>query len=144
MHSTPDREILHGYSVVRVSLDDDGDHTVPVGVVAWDTGNAWYRWRWLEKDERVRGVDRHQPPADADRQEPDPALGGRPESTNTSLRRWNPRRRAFGTPSPRSCPLPCGSTPPRAMAPMDEPEAEIESLFEAVVQPPQSRRARVH
>ena len=33
-------EILHGYSVVRVCLDDHHDRTVPVAVVAWDTGGG--------------------------------------------------------------------------------------------------------
>ena len=141
MYSTPDREILHGYSVVRVSLDDDGDHTVPVGVVAWDTGHAWYRWRWLEKDEKVRGVDgtsrklmriarnQIQRWADARKVPYEPA-----PVEPTRARFWKAVSEILSTA--------VRLDPPKAMDPMDEPEAEIESLFEAVVQPPQSRRAR--
>ena len=33
MSSTSDDTILHGYSIIRVSLDDHRDDTVPVGVV---------------------------------------------------------------------------------------------------------------
>ena len=47
-----------GYSVVRACLDDTSEHAVPVGVAAWDTPNEWQMWRWLEEDERVRGIDR--------------------------------------------------------------------------------------
>ena len=79
MYSRSGRQIRHGYSVIRVSLDDDRDHTVPVGVVAWQTANPWYGWRWLEHDEKVRGVDRADPKAHADHQGPDPALGQRAE-----------------------------------------------------------------
>ena len=57
MYSRSGNQIRHGYSVIRVSLDDRRDHTVPVGVVAWQTTNPWYGWRWLENDEKVRGVD---------------------------------------------------------------------------------------
>ena len=35
MYSRSGSQIRHGYSVVRVSLDDRRHHTVPVGVVAW-------------------------------------------------------------------------------------------------------------
>ena len=57
MLSKSRRQILHGYSVVRACLDDTSDHAVPVGVVAWDTPNRWQMWRWLEEDEKVRGID---------------------------------------------------------------------------------------
>ena len=57
MDSQSGGHIQHGYSVVRASLDDHRDHTVPVGVVAWQTTKPWYGWRWLEHDEEVCGVD---------------------------------------------------------------------------------------
>lgn len=135
--STPDSEILHGYSVVRVSLVDDGDHTVPVGVVAWDTANAWYRWRWLEEDEKVQGVDgtsrklmqivrnQIQRWADARKVPYEPA-----PVAPTRARFWKAVSEILSTA--------VRLDPPKAMDPMDEPEAEIESLFEAVVQPLQS------
>ena len=142
MYSTSPREILHGYSVVRVSVDDDRDHTVPVGVVAWDTGNAWYRWRWLRKDESVRGLD------SATRE-----LMG---IAKNHIRRWAGARRVPYEPAPveptrarfwkavsEVLSTAVRLDPPKAMDPMDEPEAEIESLFEAVVQPRTSRRVRV-
>ena len=58
MYSTSPREILHGYSVIRASLDDHHDHAVPRrrrrvatrrpgGTVGGD----------LETDETVRGID---------------------------------------------------------------------------------------
>ena len=50
MYSRSGSQIRHGYSVIRVSLDDRRDHTVPVGVVAWQTTNPWYGWRWLRLD----------------------------------------------------------------------------------------------
>ena len=142
MYSTSTSEILHGYSVVRVSLDDDRDHTVPVGVVAWDTGNAWYRWRWLETDEKVRGVD--------------PASRRLMQITRKQIQRWANARKVPYEPAPveptrarfwkavsEILSTAVRLDPPKAMDPMDEPEAEIESLFEAVVQPTLSRRVRV-
>ena len=135
--STPDREILHGYSVVRVSLDDDGDHTVPVGVVAWDTGNEWYWWRWLEEDEKVQGVDS--------------TSRKLMRIVRNQIRRWADARKVPYEPGPveptrarfwkavsEILSTAVRLDPPKAMDPMDEPEVEIESLFEAVVQPLQS------
>ena len=78
MYSRSGSQIRHGYSVIRVSLDDRRDHTVPVGVVAWQTTNPWYGWRWLEHDEKVRGGD---PEAHAHCAEPDPPLGRGAEGT---------------------------------------------------------------
>lgn len=139
MYSTSTSEILHGYSVVRVSLDDDRDDTVPVGVVAWDTGNAWYRWRWLEKDEKVRGVDG--------------ATRKLMRIAKNQIRRWADARKVPYEPAPveptrarfwravsEILSTAVRLDPPKAMDPMDEPEAEIESLFEAVVRPTLSRR----
>ena len=50
MYSRSGSQIRHGYSVVRVSLDDRRHHTVPVGEVAWQTTSPWYGWRWLRLD----------------------------------------------------------------------------------------------
>ena len=50
MYSTPDREILHGYSVVRVSLDDDGAHTVRGSTAAISTSSCAADGRWRPSD----------------------------------------------------------------------------------------------
>ena len=143
MLSKSHRQILHGYSVVRACLDDTSDHAVPVGVVAWDTPNRWQMWRWLEEDEKVRGID--------------PATRRLMRITRNQIQRWAYARKVPYEPAlaePTSAPFwkavsevlstAVRLDPPRAMDPMDDPEAEIESLFEAVVQPaqPQERRAQ--
>ena len=139
MLSKSHREILHGYSVVRACLDDTSDHAVPVGVVAWDTPNRWQMWRWLEEDEKVRGID--------------PATRRLMRITRNQIQRWAYARKVPYEPAPlepTSAPFwkavsevlstAVRLDPPKAMDPMDEPEAEIESLFEAVVQPTHAKR----
>lgn len=141
MPSKSHREILHGYSVVRACLDDTGDHAVPVGVVAWDTPNEWRSWRWLEEDEKVRGIDR--------------ATRKLMRITRNQIQRWADARKVPYEPAlvePTTAPFwravsevlstAVRVDPPKAMDPMDKPEAEIESLFEAVVQPTQPKRHR--
>ena len=143
MYSRSGRQIGHGYSVIRVSLDDHRDLTVPVGVVAWQTSNPWYGWRWLEQDEKVRGID--------------PAIRKLMGITKNQIERWANARRVPYEPAPVE---PTGDRfwravseilstcvrldVPKAMDPMDEPDEEIEALFEAVVQPtqPQKRQAQ--
>ena len=143
MYSKSGRQIGNGYSVIRVSLEDHRDHTVPVGVVAWQTSNPWYGWRWVEQDEKVRGVDRTSRKLmsiarDQIRRwakarkvpyEPEPA-------EPTTDRFWRAVSEIFTTGVRLDL--------PKAMDPMDEPDAEIEALFEAVVQPtqPQERQAQ--
>ena len=139
MYSPSGRQILHGYSVIRVSLDDHRDHTVPVGVVAWQTTSPWYGWRWLEHDVRVRGVDA--------------ATRRLMRITKDQIQRWADARKVPYEPEPvepasasfRKAVSEILSTGvrldlPRAMDPMDEPGAEIEALFEALVQPTQTER----
>ena len=143
MYSPSGNQILHGYSVIRVSLDDHRDHTVPVGVVAWQTTNPWYGWRWLEHDEKVRGVDA--------------ATRKLMRITKDQIQRWAIARRVPYEPAPVE---PTNASfwravseilstavrldPPKAMDPMDEPGAQVEALFEALVQPmqPPKRRAQ--
>ena len=126
-------EILHGYSIIRVTLDDHRDYTVPIGVVAWDTPNAWYRWRWLEQNERVHGVDA--------------ATRRLMQIAKNQIQRWADIRRVPYEPTPveptsarfwtavseilSTC---VRLDPPKPMDPMKEAEAGIESLFEAVCQ----------
>lgn len=141
MYSRSGRQIGNGYSVIRVSLDDHRDHTVPVGVVAWQTSNRWYGWRWLEQDEKVRGVDS--------------TIRTLMRIARDQIRRWANARKVPYEPEPTE-----PTTDrfwravseifttgirldlPKAMDPMDEPDAEIEALFEAVVQPRQTRKRR--
>ena len=139
MYSQSGSQIRHGYSVIRVSLDDRRDHTVPVGVVAWQTTNPWYGWRWLEHDEKVRGVD--------------PATRRLMRITRNQIRRWAGERKVPYEPEPvepttdrfwkavsEILTTAVRLDLPKAMNPMDEPGTGIEALFEAVVQPGQTGR----
>lgn len=105
--------------------------------------NEWHMWRWLEEDEKVRGIDR--------------ATRRLMWITRKQIQRWANARKVPYEPAPvepTSAPFwkavsevlstAVRVDPPKAMDPMDEPEAEIESLFEAVVQPtqPQERPVR--
>ena len=141
MYSRSGSRIRHGYSVIRVSLDDHRDHTVPVGVVAWQSTNPWYGWRWLEHDEKVRGVD--------------PATRRLMRITKNQIRRWAKARKVPYEPEPvePTCDRFWKAVSeilstsvrldvPKAMDPMDEPDAGIEALFEAVVQPAQTQERR--
>ena len=141
MYSPSSKQIRHGYSVIRVSLDDHRDHTVPVGVVAWQTTNPWYGWRWLEHDEKVRGVD--------------PATRRLMRITKDQIHRWAKARRVPYEPEPveptsdrfwkavsEILSTSVRLDLPKAMDPMDEPDTGIEALFEAVVQPAQTRQRR--
>ena len=139
MYSRSGSPIRHGYSVIRVSLDDRRDHTVPVGVVAWQTTNPWYGWRWLENDEKVRGVN--------------PATRRLMRITRNQIRRWAGERKVPYEPEPvepttdrfwkavsEILTTAVRLDLPKAMDPMDEPDTGIEALFEAVVQPGQTGR----
>lgn len=139
MHSTSAKPILHGYCVIRISLDDDRNDTVPVGVVAWQSTVPWYGWRWLASDEKVRGVDR--------------SIRKLLRITKQQISRWAASRKVPYEPAPVD---PTSDSfwravseilttavqldRPRAMDPMPEPVEEMEALFEAVVQPGQSQR----
>ena len=57
MDSPSGRRLRHGYSAIRVNLDDPRDYTVPIGVVACQTSSSWYGWRSLERNEKMHGVD---------------------------------------------------------------------------------------
>lgn len=139
MHSTSVKPILHGYSVIRISLDDDRNDTVPVGVVAWRRTLPWYGWRWLASSERVKGVDG--------------SARKLMEITRSQIRRWANSRRVPYEPGPveptsarfwravsEILSTAVRLDPPKAMDPMEEPSEGIEALFEAVVQPEQSQR----
>ena len=141
MYSRSGRQIRHGYSVIRVSLDDHSDLGVPVGVVAWQTANPWFGWRWLEHDEKVRGVD--------------PATRRLMRITRNQIQRWANARKVPYEPAPveptsdrfwkavsEILSTSVRLDRPKAMDPMDEPDAEIEALFEAVVQPGQTHQRR--
>ena len=141
MYSRSGSQIRHGYSVIRVSLDDHRDRTVPVGVVAWQTTNPWYGWRWLEHDEKVRGVDT--------------ATRRLMRITRNQIHRWAKARKVPYEPEPveptsdrfwkavsEILSTSVRLDLPKAMDPMDEPDAGIEALFEAVVQPAQTQERR--
>lgn len=136
MRSTSSSPIVHGYSVVRIAVDEERDETTPVGVVAWDSDRLWYNWRLLAPDENVAGVHawnrkfleivREQLGRWAHtRQVPYAASPVEP----TSDRFWDAASKVLTTA------VKLGR--PRAMDPMKEPDEEIEALFEAIVQPKQ-------
>ena len=141
MYSTSDSPILHGYSIIRATLDDRRDDTVPVGVVAWQSTKPWWGCRWLASDEKVRGVDA--------------STRKLMRITEEQLRRWADSRKVPYEPGPVE-PSSDGfwravsevlSTAvrldlPRAMDPMMQPDDDIEALFEAVVQPVQPQQKR--
>ena len=141
MYSTSPDEVLHGYSVLRVCLDDRNNDTVPIGVVAWDTPNTWQGWRWLQDDEKVRGVD-----------SPTRQLM---RITKNQIQRWaaskevpyeptqvEPTCAQFWTAVSEILTTSVRLDAPKAMEPMAQPSAEIELLFEAVVQPDQAKHHR--
>ena len=110
-----------------------------MGVVAWQTTNPWYGWRWLEHDEKVRGVD--------------PATRRLMRITRNQIRRWAGERKVPYEPEPvepttdrfwkavsEILTTAVRLDLPKAMNPMDEPGTGIEALFEAVVQPGQTGR----
>ena len=134
-------EILHGYSVVRVCLDDHHDRTVPVAVVAWDTTEEWHGSRWLARDERVGGVDA--------------TARTLMQITQDQIRGWADARKVPYEPDPVrpvsarfwravSEILTTGVLfdPPKAMRQMADRDTEMETLFEALVRPKQPRRAK--
>ena len=132
--SPPVPEILHGYSIVRVSLNDHGDRTVAVGVVAWEQPKGWYGQRWLDGDEELPGVD---------------AVTRRlMRITRDQIERWARARSVPYEPGPvqptstrfwkavsEILSTAVRLDPPKAMAPMADPDGELEDLFEAVVRP---------
>lgn len=143
MRSTSSSPIVHGYSVVRIAVNEERDETTPVGVVAWDSDRLWYSWRLLAPDERVGGV----------------YAWNRKflEIVREQLGRWADARRVpyaanpvepssdrFWEAASKVLTTSVRLARPRAMDPMKEPDDEIEALFEAVVQPkqPPKRQSR--
>ena len=137
--SFSDKQIRHGYSVIRASLDDHRDETAPVGVIAWDATRNWYGWRWLQDDERVPGVDA--------------TTRKFMEITRNQIQRWADSHRVPYEPQPVAptyaafwqavseiLSTAVQIDPPKAMAPMADPDNELEALFEAIVRPRQPRR----
>jgi len=132
---------MHGYSVLRVTTDDQRGDTAPVGVVAWDSHGAWFGTRVLAADEAVQGV---------------PKWARRFLSlTVGQLNQWAAQRSVPYEPEPvdpttdkfwRAASEILSTSVrldvPKAMESMIDPDAELEALFEAVVQPRQSEKRR--
>ncbi len=142
MYSTSASEpVLHGFSVIRLITDDRRGDSVPVGVVAWDSPRDWFASRYLAAAESAGGVTKTgrrlleiavgQVHRWADRQTVPYA---REPLSPTSPRFWSAVSEVLTTA--------VRFDPPRAMEPMDDPDREVESLFEAVVQPKQSSKVR--
>ena len=129
--------IVHGYSVLRVTTDEQRGDTTPVGVVAWDSMRSWFGTRVLDAEESISGVPAwsrkfvtitHQQLA---RWADASSVPYEPEAAPPSTDRfWRAASEILST----SVRL----DPPRAMDPMKEPEQELEALFEAIVRPRQT------
>ncbi len=132
-----------GYSTVRMILDDRGTESVPVGVVAWNSFANWYSIRLLAGGEKAKGV------TGANR--------AFLSLATEQLQRWASEQKV---PYARESSAPWESRfwdaaqqfmttavqidAPRAMDPGVATEEDVESLYEALVQPrvPESRRRK--
>ena len=123
-----------GYSVIQASSGDGLNETTPVGVVAWNSNEFWYGSRWLAPDERIPGVDR--------------TTRRFMHIMRDQINRWADSRRVPYEPAPvepttdrfwravsEILSTAIRLDLPRPMDPMDDPEQEIESLFQVVVRP---------
>ena len=110
------------------------NETTPVGVVAWNSTEPWYGSRWLAPDERIPGVDR--------------TTRRFMHIMRDQINRWADFRRVPYEPAPvepttdrfwravsEILSTAIRLDLPRPMDPMDDPEQEIEALFQVVVRP---------
>jgi hypothetical protein len=139
--SSISRPIVHGYSILRVTTDELRGDTTPVGVVAWDSERDWFRTRVLAEDEAVRNV---------------PSWARQFLSiTANQLERWakeksvpyepgpvHPTTDRFWRAASEILTTSVRLDSPKAMDPMEEPDQDLEALFEAIVQPRQSETRR--
>ena len=129
--------IVHGYSVLRVTTDEQRGDTIPVGVAAWDSVRSWFGMRVLDAEEKISGV---------------PAWSRKFVTiTHQQLERWADASSVPYEPEPASpatdhfwraaseiLSTSVRLDSPRAMDPMKEPDEELEALFEAIVRPRQT------
>ena len=123
-----------GYSVIQASSGDGLNETTPVGVVAWNSNEFWYGSRWLAPDERIPGVDRttrrfiHIMRDQINRWADSRGVPYEPAPVEpTTDRFWRAVSEILSTAVRLDL--------PRPMDPMDDPEQEIEALFQVVVRP---------
>lgn len=135
------RPIVHGYSVLRITTDDQRGDTTPVGVVAWDSRSSWFGTRVLDDDETVHGVPKWARRflsitlGQLNQWAVERSVPYEPEPTDPSTDRfWRSASEILST----SVRL----DTPKAMDPMSDPELELEALYEAIVQPRQTERRR--
>ena len=123
-----------GYSVILASVGDGPDETTPVGIVVWNSAQAWYGSRWLASNERLPGVDgttrrfmkimRAQISRWADSRRVPYELASVEPTTD---RFWKAVSEILSTAIRVDL--------PQSMDPMNDPAEEMEVLFQAVVHP---------
>jgi hypothetical protein len=130
-----------GFSVLRLAIDPLRGTSIPVGAVVWDADRKWYKVRLLQQDERVDGMT--------------PERRLLVEFMGTQLTRWAERRiipyleqpadpwsSKFWDGVKRALTTGVRLDTLKAMQPVTS-DADLELLFEAVVQPGQrSKQAR--
>lgn len=136
---TSPKPIEYGYSVLRINLKDDGSRVVPIGVVAWQSTDAWHGSRWLSQDETLTGItNARRTLMEIARDQVDDWVATRHVPYHDAP--LDPSSDKFWAAASRIlCPA-VTLDPPRAMTPMIRPDEDMESLYEAVVQPRQSSR----
>lgn len=126
--------IRHGYSTIRVVVDDLRRRDVVIGVVAWDADAEWFSIRSLNNEERLPGINTH--------------LRGFADVAVAQLQKWvrkgqvpyssgplHPWESHFWVAASRIMTTAVRLDLPRSMDPMKERDRELDLLFEALVQP---------
>lgn len=134
MSLTSDRNIESGYAAIRLLTDTAGKDSVPVGVIGWDAEREWYDLRVLGEDERVTGITKFQRKLlrVASKQMRHWAESGEVPYFREKLSPWSS---TFWTYVSKSLNAGVRLDPPRALEPRITSGGELESLFDAVVEP---------
>lgn len=140
MHSS---SVDSGYSVLRLVLDPLRGTSVPVGAIAWDAHRKWFNIRFLQQEEGITGVTgkQRQIVGFAGDQLRRWAEEERVPYEKDPIRPWESRFWQAASEVLTSSIL---LDQPKAMEPL-ESDDELEALYEAVVQPAESKkRSRRH
>lgn len=143
--SSVEGRVEHAYSIIRAVLDARRGETRPVGVAVWDTPRQWYAIRVLQAEERVGGISpsRQIQASLVDTQVSKWASEGRVPYAGAGHQPW---RTDFWEAVRRAMTSGTQFDEPRPMEPLRVPDDEVESLFEAIVQPaikPERRIQRI-
>lgn len=134
MSSYSRKEITHGFVVLTLIVDEQRSETEPVWVACWDSTLKWYDIRVVSKAAETRRVKKSQIPFI--------------EIAADKLRQWaenksvpyhmdvvHPWTSDFWLAAKEIMTTAVQLSGPKAMARMDSPETQIDSLFDAVVKP---------